>query len=187
MSPYLAVLKITAYSWTCIQVYLGRRGMEMLNWEMSIHNSTAIQTLSAPRKVPWGCVPCRAVCGETEHNLSLGFPRKIPSYWASVSAQPHASLTIFFPSHFPELWSSPSDHPHLDHSTVSQELSSFSLSAPPKCHPFQTPYQQQVLPSAFWSARRLQMCHQQIMPLHVWGFVIAVILLHTTLLKCLVG
>ena len=31
------------------------------------------------------------------------------------------------------------------------------------------------------------MCHQQIMPLHVWGFVIAVILLHTTLLKCLVG
>lgn len=167
MSPYLAVLKITAFSWTCIQVYLGRRGMEVLSWEMSIHNSTAIQTLTAQRKVHWGCVPHRAIRGETEHCLSLGFPRKTPSYWASLSATPRVPLTIFFPSHFPELWSSPSDRPHLGHSTVSQELSSFSLSAPPKRHPFQTPYQQQVLLSAFWSARRLQMCHQQIMPLHV--------------------
>lgn len=42
MSPYLENLKITTFTWTCIQVYLGSGGMEVLNYE--INNSKAIKT-----------------------------------------------------------------------------------------------------------------------------------------------
>ena len=35
----------------------------------------------------------RAICGETEHSLSLGFPRKIPSYWTSLCS--HTPCPIY--------------------------------------------------------------------------------------------
>lgn len=47
MSPYLENLKITTFTWTCIQVYPGSGGMEVLNYE--INNSKAIKIFSTEK------------------------------------------------------------------------------------------------------------------------------------------